>query len=462
MVAVAFSLPAAALAATPAQIQTDNYLAVFNRGDQAAYAAFIHANWPTFSADDDEFAGNEDRSRDQSGGYDLVEVLKAEDTSEAEIVKAHLADDYFRLDVHVTPTQDHQIERLTLTPIPRPGNVPPPARLAISALIPLVDQRLKEIGDFSGAVLIARRGHVVYTHAEGLADHEQNIPNTVGTRFRMASMGKMFTAVAVMQLVQSGRLDLNAPIGVYLKDYPNSETARTVTISQLLTHTGGTGDFMSQKWADNIAGLNTPAEYVAMFGGKPPAFTPGARFDYSNFGYVILGRIIEVASDQPYEVYLRDHVFLPAGMFHSGVNSAPAQAAMLAKSYVKTKVGYEEAPLPFRYGATPAGAAFSTVEDMLAFVEALDRHVLLDQAHTELMTTSKVRGDDGSYGYGFQIRGTDGVRDVGHDGGGPGQNGGLRILDNGRAVVVVLSNVSPTWRADKLCKFIAARIDPTH
>ena len=449
---------ASAATTTPAQTLADDYLTVFDQGDPAAYAAFVHAHWPTFDPSNDEFAGKMDRNRDQSGGYDLVEGLRADGTSVAEVVKSRLADDYFRLDLQVAPTPDHPIQQLTLNPIDRPADVPPPRRLSTPALIELVDRNIDAMGDFSGAVLIARHDRVVYARAGGFADRDRKIPNTIATRFGMASMGKMFTAVAVMQVVQAGKLDLNAPIGKYLTDYPNAETARTVTIAQLLTHTGGTGDFFSQKWADNIARLNTPADYIAMFGTKRPAFPPGSKFDYSNIGFIILGRVIEVVSEQTYEAYLRDHVFRPAGMAHSGLNAPPDAPSVRARSYVK--VSAPQPPAAMLNGAsTPAGGAYSTVGDMLAFAEALDRHVLLDKAHTEQMITPKVQGDEGPDGYGFQLRGAAGVRDVGHDGGGPGENGGFRILDDGRAVIVVLSNVAPTWRADKLCRLIAARVD---
>ena len=455
---VAASFPSIAAPRTAAELMADDYLAVFDRGDPAAYAAFVHAHWPTFNPADDEFAGKMDRSRDQSGGYDRVEDDRADDTSVAEIVKSRLSDDYFRLDLQVASSADHPIKRLTLTPIDRPADVPPPPRLSNAALIRLVNRNIDAMGDFSGAVLIARRGRVIYTRAGGLANQERNVPNTVATRFGMASMGKMFTAVAVMQLVQAGRVDLNAPIGEYLSDYPNAETARTVTVAQLLTHTGGTGDFFSNKWADNIDRLKTPADYVAMFGTKPPAFPPGSKFDYSNFGFIILGRIVEVVSGQDYETYLRDHVFRPAAMAHSGLNWPPDAPSTRARSYVKANMP-KPPPAMLNGPASPAGGAYSTVGDMFAFAEAVDHHVLLDQVHTERMITPQVQGDEGPNGYGFQLRGSGGVRDVGHDGGGPGENGGFRILDDGRAVVIVLSNVAPTWRADKLCRLIAARID---
>jgi CubicO group peptidase (beta-lactamase class C family) len=455
---IAVSCPAVAAPRTAAERVAQDYLEVFDRGDRAAYAAFVHAHWPTFNPAEDEFAGLMDRNRDQSGGYDRVEDDRADDSSVAEIVKSRLSDDYFRLDLQVAASADHPIERLTLTPIERPADVPPPPRLSNAALIRLVNRNINAMGDFSGAVLIARRGRVIYTRAGGLANLERDVPNTVATRFGMASMGKMFTAVAIMQLVQAGKIDLNAPIGKYLTDYPNAETAHAVTIAQLLTHTGGTGDFFSKKWADNIARLKTPADYVAMFGTKPPAFPPGSKFDYSNFGYVILGRIVEVVSGQTYETYLRDHVFRPAGMAHSGLNGPPDAPSTRARSYVKANMP-KPPPAMLNGPATPAGGAYSTVGDMLEFAKALDTQVLLDKAHTERMITPQVEGDEGPDGYGFQLRGAGGVRDVGHDGGGPGENGGFRILNDGAAVIVVLSNVAPTWRADKLCRFIAARVE---
>jgi CubicO group peptidase (beta-lactamase class C family) len=270
-------------------------------------------------------------------------------------------------------------------------------------------------------------------------------------------MGKMFTAVGIMQLVQAGKLDLDAPIGTYLKDYPNAEFAHSVTARQLLLHTGGAGDFMSQKWADNIARLQTLADYVAMFGGRPPEFPPGSRFSYANYGYVVLGRIIEVASGQSYEAYLREHVFGPAGMTQTGLGSS-ADEAGVAMGYVLGPQGYRQSPAPFRTGATSAGGAYSTVGDMLAFASALTRHELLDATHTDLLTTGRVKGDDAFFAYGFEDRSAGGRRDVGHDGGAPGANGGFHILGDGEAVAIVFSNVAPTWRADKLANFIAARL----
>jgi hypothetical protein len=135
-------LPAMGAPRTAAEIMADAYLAVFDRGDPAAYAGFVHAHWPTFNPADDEFAGKLDRSRDQSGGYDRVEVVRADDASVAEVVKSRLADDYFRLDLQIAPSADHPIRRLTLTPIDRPTDVPPPPRVSTTALIRLVNRNI--------------------------------------------------------------------------------------------------------------------------------------------------------------------------------------------------------------------------------------------------------------------------------------------------------------------------------
>ena len=428
-------------------------LALFNAGEPAAYETYLRVHGPTLAASDDYLD-----TRAQTGGYDVVAVSETTPSRRTELVKARFSDDFYVFRVELGSGPASPITALSFTPVDRPMSVPGPDKVPPAAIGRVIDRELATIGDFSGVALVAEDGRRVYARAEGLADRTTGLRNTVDTRFRMASMGKMFTATAIMQLNQAGRLDLDSPVGAYLKDYPNAAFARAVTVRQLLTHTGGAGDFMSQTWADNYERLKTPADYIALFGNRAPEFIPGSRFGYANYGYVVLGRIIEVVSGQAYEAYLKAHVFRPAGMTRSGLNAPPMTPARLATPYVRTAKGFQAAPAPFSGPATPAGGAYSTVGDLLAFANALMGHRLLDRAHTDMLLSPKVRGDSGPYAFGFEVRDADGRRDVGHDGGGPGQNGGFRILDGGRAVVVVLSNVAPTWRADKLCAFVAARL----
>jgi CubicO group peptidase (beta-lactamase class C family) len=450
---LAVVLPAQAAArfpGTPAGRAAATLIETFDTRDPATFRDYLAERWPGSRLPPDEFR----ERRAQSGGYDLVEVERETDTTLSAVLKTRLADDYLRLQLEVEAGADPHIRSLSLAPMPRPPDVAPPVRIGATALKPLVDAQLAAMGDFSGAVLVVQDGRTVYARAAGLANREHQTSNTLETRFRIASMGKMFTAVAILQLAQAGKLDLDATVGTYLPDYPNATFAKTVTIAQLLSHTGGAGDFMGPVWAARAASLKAPADYVALFGGRPPEFTPGSRFSYANYGFIVLGRIVERVSGEAYGDYLAGHVFGPAGMSHSGLDVRPD----VAGAYVRGPDGLRPRPAAFDQPGTPAGGGYSTVGDLQAFAQALTAHRLLDADHTRQMLTGRVNADGGLYGYGVQDRSAGGLRDVGHDGGGPGENGSLRILADGQAVIVVLTNVAPTWRGDKLAAFIAARL----
>src|SRR5215213_2543590 len=146
---------------------------------------------------------------------------------------------------------------------------------------------------FSGAVLVTRDGQTVFEGAYGLANRELNLPNTLLTQFRVGSMNKMLTAVAAMQLVQAGTLRLEETLGTYIPDYPNKDMAAKVTIHHLLTHTGGTGDIFGPAFNANRLALRTPGDYLELYGTRNLQFQPGAQFSYSNYGFMLLGAIIE-------------------------------------------------------------------------------------------------------------------------------------------------------------------------
>jgi CubicO group peptidase (beta-lactamase class C family) len=181
---------------------------------------------------------------------------------------------------------------------------------------------LAHAGLFSGAVLIARHDRVLFSHAYGLADRKRRIPNTVRTRFRIGSMNKMFTAVAILQLVEAGKVKLTAPLGTYLPDYPNRQVATTVTIHQLLTHTGGTGDIFGPAFDAHRKALRTLDDYVRLYGKRGLEFEPGSSWAYSNYGFLLLGVVIQRVTGQSYYHYVQQHVYAPAGMTRSGSRAA--------------------------------------------------------------------------------------------------------------------------------------------
>ncbi len=334
-----------------------------------------------------------------------------------------------------------------------------------------VDQASRD-EQFSGAVLIARAGKPICEFAVGLADRERNIANTLETKFRIGSMNKMFTAVSILQLVQAGRIALNDPLDKYLPDYPNRELARQVTLHHLLTHTGGTGDVFGPEYKEHRKELRKLEDYVRLFGARPTEFPPGSDWRYSNYGFVLLGVVIEKVTGQSYYDYVSEHVYAPAGMKATG--SFPEDQAVPLRSvgYIPFRPEGSPPPKPGQkwwpnddtlpYRGSSAGGGYSTVGDLLAFANAIEQHVLLDAEHTRLLTTGKVAvpGQD-RYAYGFMDQTVTGVHCVGHNGGAPGMNGALLICDPPGAaspyVIVTLANQDPP-AAERIADFARARL----
>ena len=322
--------------------------------------------------------------------------------------------------------------------------------------------------EFTGTVLVAKDGKPVFEGAYGFAEREGKVPNTPATRFRFGSMGKMFTAVAALQLVQAGKLSLDAPVGKYLPDYPNPEVA-AVTIEQLLTHTGGTGNIFVPEYFNARLETREHQDYLNLFGKRGAGFKPGSRWDYSNYGMLLLGRIIEVVSGQSYYDYTRTHIFEPLGMSSTGNEPEESHVSNLSTGY--THMGPRPGPpgplrantdtLPYR--GTAAGGGYSTAGDLLKFMNGLNDHRLLDAAHTGMLFKPRIAaGRPGTeQALGFSVRTlTDGTASVGHGGGAPGMNGQLMYFPKTRYLIVVLANVDPP-AADALADFIAGALPPS-
>lgn len=235
---------------------------------------------------------------------------------------------------------------------------------------------------FSGVLLVAKDGEILLERAYGKRDAATDHENSLDTRFDLASAGKMFTAVAILQQIAAGRATLDTTVGEVLKDYPNEDFARQVSITHLLTHTGGAGDIdlFGVEHAGNRQRAHTVAEMLALHAERAPAFTPGSRLEYGNFGHVVLGRMVEVLSGQSFETYVREAIFHPAGMSRTDFIDCGDQAADLAMGYVT--IAGERKPncetLPRR--GFPAGGQVSTARDMFRFVEALRAGKLIPAA----------------------------------------------------------------------------------
>jgi D-alanyl-D-alanine carboxypeptidase len=444
---------------TSAGHQGAAWLESFNRGDPDAYNDFLEKNYPSQAKNFTHYAD----FRRMTGGFDFKKVEESTPTKLTALMQERHSDQMVRLVIEVEAAEPHQITTLELRAIPRPAEFPLP-HLSQSELITAAKEKLEKesaADHFAGAVLVAKDGKAVFSEAYGLADREHKIPNTLKTRFRIGSMNKMFTAVATLQLVQAGKLDLKDPIGKYLTDYPNKDVAAKVTIHHLLTHTGGTGDFFGPEFDKHRLELRTLQDYVNLYGKRDLEFEPGSKWAYSNYGFLLLGIIIEKVSGQSYYDYVREHVYVPAGMTATG--SEPEDQTIADRSVGYTKMGGEEwkpntDTLPYR--GTSAGGGYSTVEDLSRFASALEQNKLLNAHYTELLTTGKPGTPDNSYAYGFDDHKINGTRCFGHGGGAPGMNGSLEICPRNGYVVAVLANMDPP-AAGRMADFITNRL-PEH
>ncbi len=318
----------------------------------------------------------------------------------------------------------------------------------LQALAAYLDS-LSKAGEFSGTVLAAHNGEVVLERAYGLADRAHMTPNGLDTQFNLASMGKMFTGVAILQLVEQGKLSLSAKLSAILSDYPNQDVASRVSIHELLTHTAGVADWMgSSRYTELRGTLRRVADYLPLFVDEPLEFVPGTQYSYSNSGYILLGLVIEKVSGEDYFDYVREHIFSPAGMTHTDSYTLDALPPSAAIGYTTLDGNYEWTltwrgngfVLPMR--GSSDGGGYSTAHDLLAFSQALLGNRLLSAADTDLVLKGKVEAEDPTrwYAYGFQDKVLNGQRVVGHGGSFPGVNSFLDMYVDSGYVLVVLTN----------------------
>jgi CubicO group peptidase (beta-lactamase class C family) len=437
---------------TPAGKVFSAWLAAFNSGEAEKLRAFDAAyprQGPTPPVEDRL------RFRAATGGFTVVRIEKSEPQSITVLLQEKSSDTVARLEMKVSADDPPKILSAPIQAIPRPADLAIP-RLKEADALAALEARAGELAkkdEFSGVVLVARHGKVLLQKAYGLANREKGTPNTLDTRFRLGSMNKMFTSVATLQLVEAGKLALDDPIGKYLTDYPNKDVASKVTVRNLLTHTGGTGDIFGPDFEKNRLTLREHSDYLKLYGSRGLTHEPGAEFRYSNYGFVLLGALIEKVTGMSYYDYVRSHVFKPAGM--TSTDSLTEADVVPNRSIGYMKADGKWVPntdtLPWR--GTAAGGGYSTAGDLLRFAEALESGKLISKASLKAATTPYKE----DYGFGFGIEGEGPLRSYGHNGGAPGMNGDLRIYPETGYVVVSLSNLDPP-AASRLANFFTLRM----
>jgi D-alanyl-D-alanine carboxypeptidase len=417
------------------------WLNAFNSADAVKITAF----WQTFggSAKEDRASGDL-RLREMTQGMTIFKV--EEDTGSHLVVLMREGRGVFsETTLDLATTNPPVIAGIHGHPVPPPEGTVDRAS-SDEDLVKKVREHATGVQGqeaFSGAILVAHESELVLDQAWGLADTANQIKNTIDTQFCLGSMNKMFTSVAILQLVGQGKLALDKPIATYWPDYPNRDLAARVTIRELLNHTGGTGDIFTPEYEAHRLDTRNLEDYVKLFGNRPVQFEPGSRMEYSNYGFILLGRIIELESHEPYDTYVRDHIFMPSGMLHTDSRPESHHAPGRAIGYTRGSNGLLPNISTMPWSGTSAGGGYSTVGDLLLFAEALQAGKLLDPALLKLATTGDVVHP--GYGMGFYVlRGGA----YGHGGGAPGINGELHILPKNGYVLVALANRDPRMASD--------------
>lgn len=309
--------------------------------------------------------------------------------------------------------------------------------------------QLEKDNEFSGVVLLAKNGQPVIKRAVGKASIAYEIPNLTDTKFNLASVGKIFTGLAITQLAEQGKLKIDDTIDKYLPSgwLPN-EISGKIQIKHLLTHTSGLSDYFADIYKQcEIQVFRELNDYKPLVYKSQPAFEPGKRFSYSNTGYLLLGVVIESVSGEEYFQYLTNHIFIPAGMKNTGGFAKDQPVKNRATGY--TKIWQDDDFTWTDHMGTrilkgcPSGGIYSTAEDLLQFDIALRNHKLLSPEYTQLLFTGFPELNASFHSTGFFLSDNRSGKTASHSGDGSGVNCQYKMCLDSGYTIIILSNYSP-------------------
>ena len=320
---------------------------------------------------------------------------------------------------------------------PGPGAPPKPVNEAelVAHLSKTVDKLAAE-DKFSGAVLLAKDGKPIFEKAYGQASKSYSAANRTDTRFNLGSIDKIFTKIAIGQLIQQGKItSVDDKLIEYLPDYPNREAAEKISLRQILTMQSGIGDFFGPKFEKSAKDqFRTISDYLPLFASEPLLFEPGTKRQYSNGGYIVLGAVIEKLTGKSYYDYARENIFQPLGMEKTDFSEVDEIISNRATGYTKRgaveSVSWRDNIYTQPARGSSAGGGYSTTHDLLKFANAVADGKILNPAFEANIPVPEGRL--------FAI-----MRGIGMAGGSPGVNGVLEAGMPGGYTIIVLSNYDP-------------------
>lgn len=315
------------------------------------------------------------------------------------------------------------------------------------------------------SVAIVTDNRMRWSKGYGLADVENSVPAKADTAYRLASIAKSITAVAIMQLVERGKIDLNAPINKYCAAYPEKQALKdapdkqfSITVHQLLVHQSG----VRHNKPDEVLTTrhyNSVSEAIGSFKDDPLVVEPGSKYSYTTPGYTLLGCAIETASGMSYIDYLRENIFKPVGMTRTFVDDVYAIIPNRARGYRKTQAGHiQNAPLHDTSIKVPGGGLVTTAEDLAKFAIALNTNQLVKPETLAQMWTKPKTSDGKEQGYtmGVLINDRDGLLRVSNDGGQAGTRTYLFLLPKQKFAVALMTNLERAFCEELVPKIIEA------
>ncbi|HKY06580.1 MAG TPA: serine hydrolase [Blastocatellia bacterium] len=313
-----------------------------------------------------------------------------------------------------------------------------------------IDEMMKTYNSyrqFNGAVLVAENGKVILKKGYGLANMEWNIPVEPDTKFRLGSITKQFTSMLILQLVQEGKIKLEAKLTDYLPDY-RKDTGDRVTIHHLLNHTSGIPSYtgLPNFFNESSRDAYTVSDFVKKFSSGDLEFEPGTKWAYNNSGYFLLGAIIERITGKPYEQVLKERILDPLGMKNTGYDHHDTILAKRASGYQKRIDGYSNAPYLDMSVPYAAGSLYSTVEDLYIWDQALYTDKLLSPQLKEVMFKPGLS----NYAYGWVVTrprldpAAEPMTIIRHGGGINGFNTLIARVVESKSLIVLLNNTGGT------------------
>ncbi|HEV2913635.1 MAG TPA: serine hydrolase domain-containing protein [Pyrinomonadaceae bacterium] len=444
---------------TPAGRRVAAYIKAFNSGDEQLMRAFIVDNVSAEALRRRPVAARLEvyrEMRDRMQTMELRSVSEAREDRVTALVETR-SGEWVEIGFEFEPQPPHKLLGLLVKDVDappsarsNPNTASAPSNLsaaaplteteAVAAVASYLEERARA-DEFSGAVLLAKGDHLIFRRAYGLASKEYNVPNREDTKFNLGSINKIFTQVAVGQLIEQGKLSLDDTLGKYLPDYPNRQAADKVTVRHLLDMRSGIGDFFSPEF-DRMPKdkLRAVKDFLPLFAAAPLAFEPGTKQQYSNGGYIVLGAIVEKVSGEDYYEYVREHIFKPAGMQNTDWYETDIPTPNMANGYTREGAGASEKNARRNNVYTrpakgsPAGGGYSTADDLFKFALALQARALRIPEFRASATAAQANSTGAKTG---------GFSGAGIAGGAPGINALLIAGAEGGYTVIVMSNYDP-------------------